>query len=61
MLHPLPLQKNKTTKKTKKTKKRQNKTKKKRHMVLKALTENKVFYFSEKALRVGTATNKCLK
>ena len=59
MLHPLPLQKNKTTKKKqKKTKTKQNK---KRHMLLKALTENKVFYFSEKALRAGTATNKCRK
>ena len=31
------------------------------HMVLKVLTENKVFCFSKRALRVRTARNKCLK
>ena len=30
----------------------------KRHVVLKVLTENKVFYFSKKALCAGTACNK---
>ena len=33
----------------------------KRHVFLKALTENKVFYFLKRALRVGTAFNKWLK
>ena len=30
-------------------------------MGLKILTENKVFYFSKRALRAGTAPNKWLK
>ena len=33
----------------------------KQHVGLKVLTENKVFYFSKKALRAGTAPNKWLK
>ena len=28
------------------------------HMILKVLTENKLFYFSKKALRVDTVRNK---
>ena len=33
----------------------------KRHVVLKVCTENKLFYFSKRALRPGTARNKFLK
>ena len=33
----------------------------KRHVVLKVLAENKMFYFSKRALRVSTASNKWLK
>ena len=33
----------------------------KQHIVLKVLTENKVFYFSKRPLHVRTARNICLK
>ena len=33
----------------------------KRNVILMALTENKLFYFSKRALRAGTARNKWLK
>ena len=33
----------------------------KQHVILNVFTENKLFYFSKRALHVGTACNKWLK